>query len=497
MGKNYEQMMLDIEVLSEKRKQEIRGTEDLLQVSGRRFYLSSDGDDGNDGQSIARPWKTLERLCCEPLESGDGVFLRRGDVFCGQILATEGVSYGAYGTGAKPRIHSWNSLTDPNGWELFDKAHSIWTWKEPILDVGTLVFDGGVLHSRKLIPSYFGGFVCRNNPEKEFVMAEEMTQDLDIFWQFDDELTTTPSRGEDFPIPVANTTVLGKLYLRCDGGNPALCFSSIEALCNRHLVKVSRKNNVRIDNLCLEFGGAHAVSAGGDCVHGLSVTNCEIGWIGGVIQHYLGLDPNAPTWGRGHVTRYGNGVEIYGGCKDYLVENCYIYQIYDAAITHQITSHGKPYPMENICYRNNLVENCVYSIEYFLDQAPEYGGLMRNVEIAGNILRLSGYGWGQQRHNFDTPAHIKGWNYDNAAENFVIRDNIFDRAAYRTVHTVARDQSSLPVYKNNVYIQGTAPSLGQHGAIDGTELPPMLPFTEVAVTEALGDKDAKVLPSAN
>ena len=33
--------------------------------------------------------------------------------------------------------------------------------------------------------------------------------------------------------------------------------------------------------------------------------------------------------------------------------------------------------------------------------------------MSGNIIRLSGYGWGQQRHNVDTPGLLKGWSYKN------------------------------------------------------------------------------------
>ena len=80
-----------------------------------------------------------------------------------------------------------------------------------------------------------------------------------------------------------------------------------------------------VDNLCMKYIGIHAVSAGGPCICGLRVTGCEIGWVGGCIQHYYGTDPNYPQGGRGTVTRYGNGVEIYGGCDGYTVTDRYIY----------------------------------------------------------------------------------------------------------------------------------------------------------------------------
>ena len=194
-----------------------------------------------------------------------------------------------------------------------------------------------------------------------------------------------------------------------------------------------------------------------------------------------------PEGRRGSVTRYGNGVEIYGGCDDYIVKNCYIYQIYDAAITHQITTNGKKFELKNIKYIGNLVENCVYSIEYFLDENMGVdGSIVENCEMAENILRFSGFGWGQQRHNTYTPAHIKGWSYTNTAREFSIHNNIFDRAAYRMIHTVALEESSCPEMYENTYIQNLAAPLGQYGANQEKE-PPNIVFDENA-EKSVADK---------
>ena len=243
----------------------------------------------------------------------------------------------------------------------------------------------------------------------------------------------------------------------------------------------------------IKYVGTHAISAG--TTRDLRVEGCEIGWIGGAIQHYAGTDPNYPEGRRGSVTRYGNGVEVYGCCDGYTVRNCYIYQVYDAAITHQITTNGKPYELKNILYSGNLVENCVYSIEYFLDENRGVdGSFIDGCEISDNILRFSGYGWGQQRHNVSTPAHIKGWSYTNTARNFVIKNNIFDRAAYRMIHTVALDSSSCPEMVGNVYVQHLGGTLGRYGENRIAE-PDDVIFddrAEKAVKDIFGDETAEV-----
>ncbi len=476
-------------------KYRIREAEDRAVWTGDVYYVSSSGKDENDGRSPDKPWKSLGRVSCAELCPGDAVLFRRGDLFRGQIVCRSGVTYAAYGTGEKPRIYGWKSdLADPEMWECADAEHHIYHLKEKIPDCGTLVFNGGERHSRKLIPSWIGGkFVLRDRPELPFRMGEEMTEDLDLFCDCRALWTTSPSHGESWPVPDMRSENRGDLYLRSDRGNPGEIYSSIEALPGYHLMWVKDAPDVHIDNLCLKYGGAHAISAGGKCVRGLHVTNCEIGWIGGTVQHYLGTDPNYPEGGRGTVTRYGNGVEIYGGCEDYLCADNYIHEVYDAGITHQYTlGEGETCVMKNVCYRGNLIERCVYSIEYFLSHTGDGESLMDGVEIEGNFLRFSGFGWGQQRHNFWTPAHIKSWNFENPARRYTIRHNVFDRAKYRLLHLCCEKAEYSPSADGNTYIQVLGYPLGQFGET-GEKIPPVLSFSETSendIAAIVGDRNA-------
>ncbi len=484
------------DALAEKRRQEILNAKDEVVIKGTTYYVSNAGDDANDGLTPETAWKTLAKVSSFKLNEGDGVLFKRGDLFRGYVETCPGATYAAYGEGDKPKFYGWDrALDDPALWEEVDKEHHIWKWGEKILDAGTLVFNDGEAHSIKLIPSYINGkFVCRDDESKDFVMADEMIRDLDIYWHFEDKLTTRPSKGQDFPIPDCGGG-MGDLYLRCDKGNPAKVFSTIEAVAKRHMFCVYSNNNVTIDNVCIKYIGQHAVGAGGECVKGLKVTNCEIGWIGGSIQHYFGTDPNYPEGGRGTVTRFGNAIEIYGGCDDYIAANNYIYQSYDAGITHQITTSGRHFEMKNVLYKDNLIEYCVYGIEYFLEMNKgDTESFMENIEMCGNIIRHSGYGWGQQRHNTHTPAHIKGWSYTNVARNYTVHDNIFDRAGYRMLHLVAKKDEYCPKMHDNTYIQHEGGMLGQYGGNEVKE-PDIEIYDEKAdekVEKIFGDKNAKV-----
>ena len=387
------------------------------------------------------------------------------------------------------------SFADPKLWEIYDADKNIWKCTEKLYDVGTFVFNDGEAHSRKLIPSYRNlQFVCRDDESKPFVISEEMTQDLDVFWFFDEKLTKQPSKGEDFPVPDIWNSPKGDVYLRCDKGNPGDVFDEIESVAAINMFIVANNKNVTIDNICVKYVGKHGVTAGGHVV-GLHVTNCEFGWIGGAIQNYMGTDPNYPQGRRGSVTRYGNAIEIYGGCEDYIASNNYIYEVYDAGITHQITTRTKCI-MDGIEYSHNLIEKCVYGIEYFLDQIEgENESYMDNISMNDNFIRLSGYGWGQQRHNTHTPAAIKGWSYVNTARsNYKIYNNIFDRAAYRMLHLVALKDEYCPEMYDNTFIQHDGGMIGQYGGNEIKE-PDVLIFDDDAedkINNVFGDKSAKV-----
>ena len=496
MIKATHEFLTELDAIASKRKDEILFAKDELEYNGTVYYVSNSGNDNNDGLSPLTAWKTLAKVSSAKLNEGDAVLFCRGDLFRGFVKVQDGVTYAAYGEGEKPKFYGWDKdLADASLWELYDAERNIWKLKEDILDCGTLVFDHGKAHCRKLIPSYVdSNFVCRDNESKIFEIREEMTEDLDLVCFYDARMTTEESKGKNFPVPLLDSESLGELYLRCDKGNPAEIFSSIEAVPRRSMFIVGECKNVTVDNLCLKYIGIHGIAAGGHVI-GLHVSNCEIGWIGGTVQHYLGTDPNYPEGDRGSVTRYGNGIEIYGGCEDYTVSNCYIYQVYDAGITHQVTTWGKPVKMTGIRYVNNLVEYCVYSIEYFLEKnGGDTESYMDDIEMSGNILRFSGYGWGQQRHNKHTPAHIKGWSYENTASNYSINDNIFDRSAFRMLHLVAKEDESCPTMNGNTYVQTTGNWLGQYGANKNTE-PEIIVFDNDAdkqISDIFGDKKAKI-----
>ncbi len=469
-GKTVEEVIAEIDELTNKRIDEIKNTKDDINVKGTIYYVSADGNDSNNGKSPEKAWKTMDKVASKRFSSGDAVLFRRGDTFRGNFKAQDGVTYAAYGEGDKPILIA-SEITDgaeASSWSLLEGTTNIWVYHKEVGDQGCLFFKDGDVESYayKVTPSYKNGnwYVAWTSNRVAFNVAKNLENNLEFVCLADSKLT---SKGlpdvENHP-----EDCVGELYLRCDEGNPAEVFDSIE-FAPRVFTINAYANNVTIDNLCFKYTGAHAVG-GGNCT-GLTVTNCEVGWIGGTIQFYR-TDSAENLFGQ--VVRYGNAIQAIGDARNYTAKNNYVYQVYDAGITHQVGEGGGVMRMENITYSDNVILYCTYSIEYFLGKKTDSSSTryMANVVIENNIMRYAGFGFGNQRGDKENAAHIKGWHHANYLKDgteFVIRNNILDRSRYMMIHCGAEKVAYLPTFEDNIWIQyrtGTS-SLGKFG-IDST-----------------------------
>ena len=427
---------------------EIRNTENMSIPSGATvYYVSNSGNDSNDGKSPATAWATLDKVSTASLPYGSYVCFERGGIFRGKMTAQAGVTYTAYGEGDKPKLYgSLENGADPRKWKKSEKEN-IWYYEgaEDWPDVGTLVFNEGESCAIKAILRWeSNGDIYNHTTGLLFNNGwKDLNQDLHFYHD--------------------KSRLGGKLYLYSDE-NPGNRFESIEFNTGYNLITVkSGVNNVTIDNLCLKYTGIHGVGA--NTVNNLTVQNCEFGWIGGTCH-------GSSIQGRNYQTRLGNAVEIYGGCEDYLVQNNYIYQIYDAGITHQYSGVGdKVFYHTNVLYLNNVIENCVYSIEYFVSGCePENPSVMTNFRIEGNHMWYASRGFCEQRPPIDRSwgAHIKGRcsRTGNRAKDYVIKNNIFvdgkDRLLQITSNLYNTDGSdSMPTFEGNIFVEQYGRKLGQ------------------------------------
>lgn len=438
-----------LDELTKQRVEEIRSTPNMEKQFERTFFVSCDGNDENDGLSPDSPWATLSRINKADkggeLKYGDAILLRRGDLFRGNIdVITDGVTISAYSTGKKPEIYTalknyadeslWIETDRPNIYECADKFdHS--------RDVGFITFDnGGAYGIRDLITfSTEKGCTVHYIERRPFNGYFDLNTDLHFFHDYRSH----------------------KLFLYSDKGNPGKRFKSIELSLGVHGVAVGG-NNITVDNLCIKHVGNHGVGAG-EC-EGLTVTNCEFGWIGGSV-----LGTSYSKEGHPPSSRFGNAVEIYGGCDKFTVRNCLVYQVYDAGLTFQIqTPKDYDASMRNIVFADNVILNCYYSIEYFLyieAQCKDNPSVVENVLFENNLMRFAAHGMCEQRPDNAAGTHIKAKWVENCGVNFVMKNNVFDESRHmliihKGIPLNDRYDYQLPKMEGNLYLQTPTAQFG-------------------------------------
>ena len=375
-------------------------------TNGTTYYVSYKGNDKNDGTSPAKAWRTTQRVyeAQSQFKSGDVVLFERGGVYRGTMRYVSGMKIGAYGTGSKPQLLAGpRDVADPSLWKQ-TKYENVWEINvSGLKDIGNIVFNHGE--------------VCASTTR-----------------MFEKHLVTDVKKSQDFYY--YHNAAKGYLYMYYSKGNPGAAFDSIE-LCPGSTIITKADGGKRevkdvvIDNLCLRYSGTFGVTAP-NCTN-ITVTNCEIGYIGGSLQN-----PRV---------RYGNGIEFNGEVHGVEVRNNWIYQCYDAGYTHQCGGVE-----ENVHVDANLIEYCNYNIEYFL-QAP---GNMHNMIIENNILRFAGYGFGTKNRfgsSDEYVGNISGNKKPEDCKGAYVRNNIIDTSFNQLVMEAYQDGVNGPIYEGNTWIQ--------------------------------------------
>ncbi len=490
---NYEETkkkIAELDELERKRIAEIRATKsDYSKITGKKIYISVDGDDNNDGLSESTPVKTFEKGN-SLADYGDGVLLKRGDMWRGtSLIAKSGVTYSAYGEGDKPLITiSPEDGADPDKWTLVyenkETGALVWKYaKEDMLDLGVIVMNGGEGFAKKRVP-YFCGYYYDSCDEEKKLFTYKNLENMEFFHKADSVIL------EDKRIKAR--AARGPVFLRCDEGNPGKLFSNIEFCVRGAMSNVPEgAKDILFDNLCLKYGlfGISLLSR----VDNIRMQNLEIGWIGGGITVYGVNHPDAPI-------RLGNGIELYGGCDGFYIDNCYVYQCYDAGITHQVSKEYRDRRHDNVKYTNNVLTDCIYSIEYFLscfeDSTHEREGM--NILFENNLCRRAGWGFGALRPDSYNERHIRSGEYPttiNKYHNYRIINNVFDRAVQELTQTSTAVDGCSPVFDRNTFIQGIGNGLYTNGVNSIPEKFKKKTMDEVAVENIkneLCDKNADV-----
>jgi len=363
------------------------------------FYVSNAGSDSNNGQSENSSWQSLGKVNGASLTAGDAVLFKCGDSWYGQLMPKSGnsssrITYGAYGSGNKPLIHASLNKTNTSDWQ--DQGSNIWRSATTYsAEIGNILFNNSICGVRK----YSDG--------------------------------TLTAQGHYY---YNTSTDYIKIY---STSNPATYYSDVKLLSAIILVTLNNKANINIKDLNLSYTSGYSVV--GNTVTGLNLSNLTMTWIGG--QTYSGE------------VRKGNAVEFWNNCQNAIVENCTIGEVFDAGLSNQ----GDDANQSNITYRKNIIYNCEYSYEYFLDS-----GTTANIIFENNTCVDAGLGWGHTQRPGPSGRHIRIAGTPPNTTNFVVRNNIFSNAL--DVLNYTRDIEGLEskfTFNYNAYYQTLGTNLAQ------------------------------------
>lgn len=336
------------------------------------YYVdATNGNDSNLGNSEAAPWKTILKVNSSQFQPGDFILFKRGETWREQLIVPSSgternhITFGVYGTGNKPLLLGSVEKNSIGDW--INEGGNIWVTVGTISrDVGNLIFDSGQSCGVKV-------------------------------WN----QTNLDTQGKFWYDGLGNKV---KLYSTI---NPAIFYNgSIECAQNfspRGLITINDRNYVIIENIDIRYCGSHGIK--GSRLDNIIIRECNISYIGGGEQS-------------GQV-RYGNGIELWGNAHDCVIEQCKLWEIYDAALTNQASSTSQQY---NIYYRYNIIWNCEYSYEYWSTATTSSTA---NIRFENNICADAGCGWGHVQRPSANARHLFFWDNRATTDNVYVRNNIF------------------------------------------------------------------------
>ena len=373
------------------------------------FYVDATrGDDTQDGLKPETAWRSLARVNRAALAAGDRVLFRRGQTWRGQLVPHSGdagrvISYSAFGEGDKPILLGSVAADRAEDWQ--PAGEDVWATSNqatPLsVDVGNILFDHGT-----------------STGVKQWSEAG-LRREGDYFYD-----------AHSWQVKLRSN------------GNPATRHRSIELALRQHIIDQSGCGYVTYENLDLRYGAAHGI--GGSGTHHIAIRGCDISFIGG--GHQMTRPDGKPV-------RYGNGIEFWSDARDCLVEDCRLWEIYDAALTNQGDGTNV---QENITYRRNVIWNSEYSFEFW-NRGP--AGRTHNIVFERSTCVDAGYGWGHRQRPDPNGRHLMFWDNSALTTNVIVRDNIFCNATDSLLRLHGRDWTSALMMERNCWFQPSGPVL--------------------------------------
>ena len=489
--------------LADTRRKEIAEavTDAASEVTGTVYYVSNRGSDDNDGRSPESPWATPQHAFNQALLPGDAVLLERGGVWTilpsgrygltsSALEIPDGVTLGAWGKGEKPVLTgAVGSADDAAFWTLYAEQDGAKIWKaaQPVYYCPVIVFNDGEAWASPVMPDMDGSGRYLSESGGVFDAAAGLGKDLQFCCLLDLGQT-----GPD--ISVENSAVTGALYLRCDGGNPAEVYETVslpQTACGLVL-----RTDASVRGVALRYFTCNgAVMDGYDGFRSQSVSNCEVGWCGGLLKGYNKNDKGIyePFDAGGALQVSSSGVTV----TDSYLHHCGPFALIAAVHNNSDDPASAILHFEDLRFAGNLFEYCgcaVHMGDYAEMDVPGTSGYITNLVFEDNLVMNSGTGrvrdmiWRTRGRSSGNLSAIE--NCDSAIDNdgIFIRNNLFCRSSYALFSLSdyhldgTTPVNAQPVFSGNIYVQPANLPLLQKNWSTEVYYP-----SEQAMQEVLGD----------
>ncbi len=464
--------------------------------TGKAFYVSADGDDGNDGLTPETAWKTLAKVAYETCFSenktvmpGDAIFFRRGDVFRpgsfeytnseGHIsrsyddifIGVDRITLSAYGEGQKPVITcSSESGADADKWELVysdSSGKKIWKFYNMLRDVGCIRL--GKVLAERVYEWYSDGKYYSCDPwavtgPDSSVRLHGGLDPLEVSLSKDLTFISRPLRTDVSTYSVSPDSLdysgVGELYLRCDEGNPGEVFDVVEFaeynICGNLYICC---DGIVLDNLHFADGGVSLIKSSEifdddpnlKFYRDAIIQNCEFSSCGGSVHNYFYDELERPVIGP-----QGDG--IYNVVDNATITRNYFHDCFSSSYTFEFDPSSTATPIsgylkitDNVALRSGS-----FVFANFMPMMQH----LSSIVFSGNRVYYTGYYGAQESALRSGPAY-----YDE----FIIENNIF----YETLNYEELNDALLSmdiynysvfglepvIYRGNIYVQDSDKSV--------------------------------------
>jgi hypothetical protein len=301
-----------------------------LAANATNYYISSAGNDANDGTSISTPWKTIAKINNSTFLPGDSILFRRGGMWREQLVipssgvAGKLITFSAYGTGPQPVINGADIKT---GWV---SGYTHVNGNQNANTTRAMVVIEGVIYSEATSIYHL------NSANKYFIKTGSTPDSLYVYSTTDPDKAYVEVSKREYCIITANGSNSKRFIEISDievryAGRAGIYFEGPGASTTDSLngSSIVRRCTAYANRL---FGMAHV-----DHYDNVLFEDCEANYNGNGFYSWVADEgtfrrcsaANQIHYGAISLISDGGAIQCYQG-NNWLVENCYSINDYDA-----------------------------------------------------------------------------------------------------------------------------------------------------------------------